>query len=221
MTNLRFLFSLALVTVNVAFEFNATSPLPSRIMSRFANTTKPILHLPHVTEYFGYATVLVPVTIQMAIENLANVTPHLEKFELSVEFYEGFCTDANVVMESIELMENGKNPEILPFHMTSGCSSGGQRVVGEIAHVYNFISIATLDAVTESFDDRSRFQNMFTLGESVTWIQEALSVFMKAQGWKRMAILGEDHTFYINVSHFIFVYFFYCSNLFFTDSGVA
>ena len=142
----------------------------------------------------------------MAIERLANVTPNLSKFELQVEIRDSYCDDAAFIKESIELMEGRSIPNILPIHLAGGCPANGQRFVGESAHHFNFTAIAGLDVVTESFQQRNRFQNMFTLGESLRTISDALLNFVSRQGWQRIALIGEDHSEHKAVSfsfHFI------------------
>ena len=184
----------------IGYDFQADSPLPTSIMSRFANRSKPRLVIPHVTEYAGYYTLVIPLGIQMAIEGLANFTPYLNRFELEVQLLESNCEDPVMISQSMALFECKKYPTTLPLHLGGGCPPIGQKLVGEIAHFYNFTAISAVDVVAESFHQRKRFRNFFTLAESTPEIHETLLDFIESQGWRRVAILGEDHLFYTNVS---------------------
>ena len=198
---LAFVISLQIVVAVInGYEYRADSPMPTKIMSRFANMSKPKLVIPHITEFDGFFGLVIPLGIQMAIERLANATPHLSKFELQVELRDSYCDDAAFIKESIAMMEGGWKRNLLPIHMAGGCPANGQRFVGESAHHFNFTAIAGLDVVTESFQDRNRYQNFFTLGESIRTITDALLSFMSSQGWKRIALIGEDHSEHIAVS---------------------
>ena len=191
---------LCFVSMIVAeYEFDEQTPLLASVMSRSANLSKPRLVIPHVTEYAGYFTLVIPIGMQMAIEGLSKMTKNLRNFEFQVDFYESYCSDEPMVNLTMALMESGINQHILPIHTSVGCPAIGSRFVGEVAHHYNFTAITTVDIVPESFDKRSRFQNFFTMGESVISIHEALITFMDKFKWKRIALLGEDHTFYKKV----------------------
>ena len=174
----------------VGYEFNASSPMPTSVMSRQANMSKPRLIIPHVTDYTDYFTLVIPIGMQMAIEGLAKVTPHLKDFELQVDLYESYCADSYFVDETMTFLEQEKKEEYLPVHIALGCPAVGQRMLGEIAHHYNITSLTTIDVVTESYHDRRRFRNFHTLGESLETIHSALLAFMKEQGWTRVALLG-------------------------------
>ena len=198
-TKVLLVIAILLIKVHASSEFNAGSPMPKRVMSRFANESKPRLVIPHVTEFANYFNVVIPLGLQMAIEGLSKVTPHLKDFEFEVELIESYCKDQPFIDESMALLELETRPDILPIHLAGGCPATGQRLVGELAHHYNFTAIAFLDVVTESFNNRNRFQNFFTLSESLHSIHEALLTFMQRQGWSRVALLSEDHTFYNKV----------------------
>ena len=184
-------------------DFNAKSPMPTSVMSRFANASKPRLVIPHVTEYAGYFTLAVPLGIQIAIERLANHTPHLSKFELQVDLYESNCNDKKMIDQSMALFEYKINKAILPIHTAGGCPPIGQLIVGEVARYYNFISLAVVDIEPQAYHESARYPNFFTMGESIAEIYQTLATFMQQQGWKRIAVVGEDHIFFNKVSRTI------------------
>ena len=171
--------------------------MPPFIMSRTANLTKPRLVIPHVTEYDAYFGLVVPLGIQMAIERLAEVTPFLKNYEIQVNLYESYCADDIVIKESMEIMKNGKIGNNLPIHTILGCGGSSQQLVGEVAHHFNYTAIAVIDTVPKSYVERSRFRNFFTLGESLSTLQHSVLAFIANQGWKRIALVGEDFTYYL------------------------
>ena len=197
---LSFVLCSLILGETLAFEFNASSPLPPFVLSRHANLSKPRLVIPHVTDYEGYFSLTIPLGMQMAIEGLSKVTPYLDKFELQVDMYDSFCSDPEIVTETLNILERQTSGDNLPVLIGSGCAAIGQELAGEIVHHYNYTTFAIMDSVTESFYDRSRFRSFYTIGESLDTMHSALISFMKEQGWKRVAVLGEEHSFYVAVS---------------------
>ena len=186
-----------LAVASQCYEFNVSSPMPPFVMSRKANLTKPRLVITHATEYADFIGVAIPLGFQMAIEDLANVTPFLQNYEIQVNLYESYCSDDIVIKESMDIMRMEKATNNLPIHTILGCAAKSQKLVGEVAHHFNYTAIAVIDTVPQSYIERSRFRNFYTLGESVTTIQHSVLAFIQEQGWNRVALVGEDFTYYL------------------------
>ena len=194
-------FVLAFVTflakVQADYEFNATSPLPPVVMARGANMSKPRLLLHHPTEFEGMFGLVINLGIQMALEGVAKTAEHLKDFEIQVNLIETYCDDAVLVKESMKFFTT--SDEKLPILPTLGCTYHSERMIGETTQHYDVLSFAIIDALLESYSERERFHSFYTIGESTATVHAALVDFMHAQGWKRVAMIGEDHTFYIPV----------------------
>ena len=182
------------LTVVGAFDYNAKTPMPSTIMSRFANLTKPRLVVPMLVEYEMASMSLVPLGIQLALEALPKRTPYLADYEIEVDLRETYCYDGPVVEETMKVLENGVDN--LPLISTFACAMRGQRLVAEAIGYYNYTATALLDIVNEAVQDRERYSNYFVMGATIDQIQTVLLEFMKAQGWSRVVLIGEDHHYY-------------------------
>lgn len=185
------------------YEYNSTTPMPSSILSRFANNTKARLIIPYFVEYQEASMGYVPLGSQLAIEKLSTFTPYLSNFELQVNFYETFCDDATAVNGFMAVLE-AKKINNLPYIATYACAKKGQELLAEVVNHYNFVATGLLDVVAKAVEDRStRFGNYFTLGATMDTMHHTLLKFMKLQNWSRVALFGEDDLpYYFEVRFF-------------------
>ena len=191
---------------NNSFEYNVTTPLPSSIMSRFANLSKPRLEIPYFIEYYDASMAYVPLGSQLAIEKLATATPYLQDFEIEVKFYDTYCNDLTLIGDLMNILEEGTTN--LPYVTTyGGCAMVGQELLAEVVNYYNYTATALLDVVNIAIQDRKRFRNYFILGATIDGMNSAMLRFIAAYGWTRVALISEDtHTYYQEVSPTIHFY---------------
>lgn len=189
----------ALTIVSMAYEYNASTPMPQFVTSRFANFSKPRLVIPMITVYLGYGMAAVPVGVELAINGVLQRSKYLKDFEIQVNFYDDHCHNAFSTKYAMDVFENGKLN--LPIIHSLGCAHTAQQVIADAAVNYNYVAISGLDIHNEALHNRKRFRNFFVLGEGIDQVNIALLEFIKRQNWTRVALLGEDReiTSYYNV----------------------
>ena len=193
--SIKLLTFLSLFAVaHAGFDFDPNTPMPPFVLSKHPNASKPRLEVPMIIEYANISMGLVPITVQYAIDRLKNATPHLQDFELQVNFQEGFCADGPTVLEASSILQSNTGKH-LPIIYTSGCPIQAQSVIAEIVGFYNFTAITLVGA-----DPREELEQYFKLSVNHDIVMLSILKFFQTRNWTKFALVADDTQFYSPVS---------------------